>query len=224
MPTFTDLYYSGPTNVGNPDLKPETADAFELGLKFKRKSIAWHIAGYYRNGKNIIDWVKLESEDKWHTENLTRLASSGFEANFDYTPTERRGKESFVSKISVGYMYNHLEKYNSGYISNYVLDNLKHKLIIRVGHRIFGSLKADWAVLFQDRNGSYTSFENGVSGSETDYKPFVLFDGKLSYRIQELNFFVAATNIFNTRYFDFGNIAQAGRWLKAGVSFDININ
>ena len=43
MPTFTDLYYKGPTNIGNPDLKPEKAATIEGGVKwsssvFSRKS------------------------------------------------------------------------------------------------------------------------------------------------------------------------------------------
>jgi len=29
MPTFTDLFYSGPTNIGNPDLKPEKSITYE---------------------------------------------------------------------------------------------------------------------------------------------------------------------------------------------------
>jgi iron complex outermembrane receptor protein len=83
---------------------------------------------------------------------------------------------------------------------------------------------ASWVLLAQDRNGTYTSFENGVQGSEKTYKPFVLLDGKLSCQLQQLNLFVSATNIFNTRYFDFGNIAQPGRWIKAGVSFEIDFH
>ena len=33
LPTFTDLYYSGPTNVGNPELKPEETIHLESGIK-----------------------------------------------------------------------------------------------------------------------------------------------------------------------------------------------
>jgi iron complex outermembrane receptor protein len=31
LPTFTDLFYSGPSNIGNSDLKPETSLSFEIG-------------------------------------------------------------------------------------------------------------------------------------------------------------------------------------------------
>ncbi len=37
IPTFTDLYYVGPTNVGNPHLKPEEAITYELGTKYQNQ-------------------------------------------------------------------------------------------------------------------------------------------------------------------------------------------
>ena len=61
MPTFTDLYYSGPTNIGNPDLKPEKSASLEGGMKLNRRLIKGHVVFFYRNGKNIIDWVKMSS-------------------------------------------------------------------------------------------------------------------------------------------------------------------
>ncbi|MFN5694441.1 MAG: TonB-dependent receptor plug domain-containing protein, partial [Bacteroidota bacterium] len=33
LPTFTDLYYSGPSNLGNPNLLPESARTIEMGLR-----------------------------------------------------------------------------------------------------------------------------------------------------------------------------------------------
>ena len=54
MPTFTDLYYEGKTNKGNPDLKPEESEAFEVGLKYNTYFLRAHIAGFYRKGKNMI--------------------------------------------------------------------------------------------------------------------------------------------------------------------------
>ncbi len=41
--------------VGNPNLRPETADNFELGFKGKNDSIQYRIAGYYNRYKNFID-------------------------------------------------------------------------------------------------------------------------------------------------------------------------
>ncbi|MDP3432191.1 MAG: TonB-dependent receptor, partial [Bacteroidota bacterium] len=58
MPTFTDLFYNGPTNIGNPDLKPEKSVTYEGGLKLTFKGFSGHAGAYHRRGKNLIDWVR----------------------------------------------------------------------------------------------------------------------------------------------------------------------
>jgi iron complex outermembrane receptor protein len=48
LPTFTDLYYQGVQNVGNPDLKPETAWTFETGIKSGFAGINASISWFHR--------------------------------------------------------------------------------------------------------------------------------------------------------------------------------
>ena len=109
-------------------------------------------------------------------------------------------------------------------ISNYVLDNLKHKLVLGVNHEILENLNLNLKLVYQDREGSYTGFENGEWVGEFDYSPFWLVDGKLAYNINNLSVFVAASNIFNNQYYDIGNVIQPGRWIKSGILYKIDFN
>ena len=34
VPTFTEMFYIGPTTIGNPDLEPESALSEEIGIKY----------------------------------------------------------------------------------------------------------------------------------------------------------------------------------------------
>ena len=34
LPTFTDLYYTNATHIGNPDLKPEHAMTYRVGTRY----------------------------------------------------------------------------------------------------------------------------------------------------------------------------------------------
>ena len=43
--------------VGNPNLKSETADNFEVGVKGKTSEINYLVTGYYNRYHNFIDWV-----------------------------------------------------------------------------------------------------------------------------------------------------------------------
>ncbi|MFW6310124.1 MAG: TonB-dependent receptor plug domain-containing protein, partial [Prolixibacteraceae bacterium] len=63
MPTFTDLYYAGPTNVGNPHLKPEKSAAIEGGLRINNNYFQGHAVLFYRRGDDVIDWVKENQDD-----------------------------------------------------------------------------------------------------------------------------------------------------------------
>ena len=92
MPTFTDLFYSGPTNVGNPDLKPETSATIEGGFKINYKYLKGNAVVFYRKGENIIDWVKRENEDVWQPQNLTKLNNLGIETSVQFYLSDKLGK------------------------------------------------------------------------------------------------------------------------------------
>ncbi len=78
--------------------------------------------------------------------------------------------------------------------------------------------------MFQDREGTYTEFVNNKWGSEVEYKPFWIFDAKVKYNLQDLNIFISVNNIFDLNYNDIGNVVQPGRWIKAGISYQFNID
>ena len=221
MPTFTDLYYSGPTNVGNPDLNPEKSATFEVGGKINYDFIQGYIVGFYRKGTDIIDWVKSSESEKWQAQNLTRLKSPGGEIQVQFNLKKRFGR-NFPNQVSFNYLFNTMNKEDMDYISYYVLDNLKHKIVTSLNQTLFKNLTIDVKILFQNRDGTYTVFENGNWGTETKYKPFWILDAKTSYNWRNLLFFISATNVFDNNYVDIGNITQPGRWAKIGISYQLN--
>ncbi len=223
MPTFTDLYYSGPTNIGNPDLVAERTVAFEAGVKLQSYFLQGHFVVFYRQGKEIIDWVKTKEDEKWQPQNLTRLNSLGTEVQVTFLLKKHFGKH-FPNKIDLSYFYNELEKENLNFISNYVLDNLKHKFTGSVNMDVLANISFDLRCSFQQRDGSYTVYENNDFGNETAYESFWIWDGKLRYHKDKLTVFISANNISNTAYYDIGNISQPGRWLKAGISYQLNFD
>jgi iron complex outermembrane receptor protein len=223
MPTFTDLYYSGPTNWGNPDLKPEKSELLEGGLKLNTTLAQGHFVLFHSNGKNIIDWVKTESDELWQAMNHTSLVNRGFEVDVRFFPWKIINKNR-QGTIRLGYLYNNQKKRESELISYYVLDNLKHKFTASMHQPLLENLSCDVTLVFQDRAGTYTSYGDGSFGNETAYRPFWLIDTKILYRWNNFNFHFTASNLFNQSYFDLGNVAQPGRWLKTGVSYNLNFD
>ena len=223
MPTFTDLFYESRENIGNPDLKPEKSSTLEGGIKWSKPVFQGSLVVFYRDGNNIIDWVKSNQEDLWQPQNLTNLVSFGAEVQATLNLNKWLGV-GFPDRISFNYFYNNLEKKETDYISNYTLDNIKHKLTGSVNYKFLKNFVIDLKTTFQDRDGTYTVFENGKLGQEEPYPPFWIFDGKLSYVTKSIQFYCSANNIFDKYYYDLGNLPQPGRWVKAGIIYQFSVS
>jgi len=214
MPTFTDLFYSGPTNIGNPDLKPEKSVTYEGSVRINYTGFSGHAGMYYRQGKNLIDWVRENETEKWQPQNLTHINSTGFEFSGTFSP-EKIWKNSFpITKFGLNYSYTTLDKEKDYFFSNYVLDNLKHKFDAELDHKIWKKLKGSWRVTYQDRNGMRTQTES--------YKPFWLVNTRIMWKTPATEIYAMASNLFNTKYYDHGPVEQPGRWISIGISHQIN--
>jgi len=217
MPTYTDLYYSSATNVGNANLLPEEALSFETGLKFSNNWLTSHIAIFERWGKNMIDWVRPPNETIWYAKNLTSLITRGIEISGKIYPSKLFGRDIFIRSLDLSYGYLTQDKESGDYISKYVLDYLKNKIDIRLTHDIYKNLSASWLVSYQDRNGTYTLWEGNKYGSEVEYVPILLIDTRISWIKNQFNLFIEASNLLNRTYYDIGNVEQPGIWAKAGI-------
>ena len=220
MPTFTDLYYTGATHVGNSDLKPEKSEAFEVGLKYNNSFLAAYLTGFYMTGKDLIDWVKEKPEDLWESQNLTKLYKSGFETSVSLQMKELIPQLS-SSRLDIGYMYLNQNKNTGDLISNYVLDYLKHKVTVGLYHPIYKNISANWQFRWQDRAGTYTQYIDLKKADEVEYPSFCLLDVKLNWKLSDFNVYLAANNLLDRHYYDLGNIPQPGFWLTGGVSYTI---
>ncbi len=229
LPTFTDLFYMSPTHFGNALLKPEKSLTYELGIKFGDEYLKGHIAYYHRRGKDIIDWVLLSSEIQiWNSMNIAELITNGLEYSTQIDFSKMEGLNKYVQSFGVNYNYNNIERASEDYESQYALDNLKHKFTFNLNHIIYGSLKASWKGVLQDRNGSYEEYEEdkknvGVSKiNHVAYEPFFVMDGRIFWERPLYTVYFEASNIFGADYFDIGNVPQPGRWIRIGakVNFD----
>ena len=220
LPTFTDLYYDGPTNKGNPDLLPEHALTYEAGLKYHSKGFRVNLTGFRREGSNTIDWVRLSDTIDWQPLNITELTTHGAELSSSYYFK----KSSYIKKIALSYAYIDITKQSGEYISKYTFDHLKHKAVFSIYHKIYGNLAASWIVRYESREGSYSVYDLTESNyiGEQDYEPFTLVDLKIYWANDLLEIFTEAGNLFDVEYCEFGNIKMPGMWIKVGVRFTLN--
>ncbi len=208
LPTFTDLFYSGATNIGNPDLNPERSNTFEIGSKYNTSRLSANVSVFYREGYNIIDWVRAAGDTAYKTRNHTQVNTVGFEGSAHYQFPLKHLKTLYVS-----YTYLSMSKNNLGLESGKGLEYLRHKFAMNANVRIFGNLYGSLGWTYQVRAGVYLD----LNGQTQDYAPVSLFDARLEWRAKSYRIFAEASNLLDAEYFDFGNIVQSGRWIKMGI-------
>ncbi|MCE5179534.1 MAG: TonB-dependent receptor [Porphyromonadaceae bacterium] len=221
MPTFTDLYYTTATHIGNSDLEAEQSEAFEAGIKYSHPIVNGSLALFHMKGRNMIDWVKASPEALWESRNHTRLNKQGLEANLNLNLASWLGSDQPLRKLSIGYMYIDQERLEDELISNYTLNHLRHKVTAALHHEVVKQLTLSWHFRWQQREGTYVQYVDLKPGERVEYTPFALLDVKASYALPRANLFVNANNLFNTVHVDFGNIPQPGFWLSGGVSVQL---
>ncbi len=223
LPNFTNLYYSSPTNIGNPLLKPEEAVSIEGGFKWNNNGVRAEILGFGRFGNNMIDWIRSDTAIIWESKNLTMVNVNGIETGISFMPCFFP-KKCLLQQISINYSFYNSNKSSEGFVSLYVLDYIKHKLDVKATNLIAKNLNLTWQISWQDRAGGYTPFADGAFLPEVEYKPVVLVDASLFYQLQNLKFSIDCTNLFNIEIIDHANVPQPGFMLMCGISLMLEQN
>ncbi|MDP3580696.1 MAG: TonB-dependent receptor, partial [Ignavibacteria bacterium] len=203
LPTFTELYYVSPANMGNPNLLYEQTTNYELGFVHVLNYLRTSGSVFLKEGKDLIDWVRAKPTDPWRVENVSNLTTLGAEASFVFQLT--RIIESFpVTNLNVSYVYLSSDRKTGSYQSKYLLDHLRHQLIVGLTNNLPFGFSQSWMIRYEER-------ENITS--------HLIVDSQISERVEMFDLFLRATNLFNTSYFDIPGVPLPGRWISAGVKF-----
>ncbi|MDU1903878.1 MAG: TonB-dependent receptor [Dysgonomonas sp.] len=220
MPTFTDLYYTTKTHAGNTDLNPENSEAFELGFKYSKPFIKAYITGYLMEGKDLIDWIKENPDDKWESRNLTRIDRKGLEVGSTIFFKE------FIPQLGnttlqLAYTRQHQKKNSGDLISNFSLNYLRDKFTAQISHPIYKDISASWNFRWQKRMGNYLKYEDLKPTTQVPYADFSILDARINWKINDFLINLSVNNIFDKQYYDLGNVPQSGFWMMTGISYTL---
>ena len=199
LPSYTDLYYSDPDNLGNPNLQPETAWDYEGGL-------AWDHGGRYqaevtvfeRRERNDIDYVRSSATDPWQAENIARLNFTGLETSLEMR-LPRRQRLTFAYTGLHGAQAG-LQGLESKYVFNYPVDD---GLVAWQG-TLPGKLVA------RSRVGVIYRF---------DRNPYALWDAAVAREFSHVAAHLGFSNLTNTAYEEIPGVQMPGRSVVFGVEF-----
>ncbi|MDR2147245.1 MAG: TonB-dependent receptor [Tannerella sp.] len=220
LPTFTDLYYTTETHNANGQLQAERSESFDLGLTYRNAFMEATFTGYMMNGRNMIDWVREAGETKWASWNFTEVNKRGVESSLKfplYNVWRILGKNSL---FSISYARMDQDADSKGLESRYTLNYLRDKLTVQFKHDIINHLTVNWNFRYQDRMGEFRMYEDGKDLGMKAFPPFSTLDVKLMYEQQKFSVYLDLNNLYNTYYYDIGNVPQAGFWLIGGVRYE----
>ena len=87
LPSYTDLFYHDPANLGSPNLKPEKAASFDGGVDwYAGRKWSGEVTAFHRRDRDVIDYVRRTSADIWQATNFQRLRFTGVEAAATFRP------------------------------------------------------------------------------------------------------------------------------------------
>lgn len=197
LPTYTDLYYSDPTTVGNANLKPESAWNYEGGFDwFPHEGVEVSATGFYSPQSNFIDYVRTSPAAQWHAMNLNGLTFAGTEASLAWRMSH--SQELNLSWTWLDGAQSVLNGLQSEYVFNYPVHNAVFNWYADVGRWFTVNNR----VLVQQR------FQ------QTAYPVWDLSLVREQGRVQP---FVQMTNLSNTGYDEIVGVPMPGRAFIGGV-------
>ncbi len=218
LPTFTDLYYKSFTQIPDPNLRPESATTYRLSGSYQRGRWSSSAEIYLRQGDDIIDWTHSEadgvndsSKDIYHARQITDLTTFGAEWSGSYNI------DGFVERVGLCYGYITQNKSSEGMISLYAQNYMHNKAAATITLRPLKSLSVVFTGSLFDRAGNYLNAESKV----TNYTPYFLLDGRVTWEKGHLKVYADATNITSSTYYDYGGLEMPQVWATLGASFTL---
>ncbi len=212
IPTYTDLYYSDPSTLGNPHLKPESAWSGDAGADWNAsQKIALSFTGFYSQQHATIDYVKSPTVPNpylppncpaniWCAANLNGLHFAGVESSFTWIPSKSQSIR--IAWTALHGAQSALHGLESEYIFNYPVQNIH----------------ASWSVNF----GRIVALTNAVQLAQRYQQTvYPVWNASLTHDTGRLRPYLRLTNLSNTGYQEISGVNMPPRALVGGFAFHL---
>ncbi len=201
IPTYTDLYYSDPTTIGNPNLRPESAWSGDGGVDWVPSTrVSLSVSGFYSRQHDAIDYVRSSATQKWQAVNLSGLRFTGVESTFAWVPSK-----SQTVRIAWTGLYgaqNALNGLQSEYVFNYPVQNIH----------------ADWTVAI----GRAFALTNSVQLAERYQQTvYPVWSAAFTHDSGKIRPYLRLTNLSNTGYQEITGVNMPSRTIMGGFAVQL---
>ena len=193
IPTFTELYYTDPANLGSPDLTAEQGWSVDGGMDVIAGGWTFGVSPFRRWDEDVIDWVRPTTADIWRSTNVRDVTATGVELS-----VLRRWKSAYARAY---YAALDIETPSldllSKYVREYATDQAGGSVSVPVGPGFRASINLD--------------YRKRLDGQE-----YTLAAMRVSYAVRRVTVYVDGSNLFDESYREVAGVDMPGRWLTVG--------
>ena len=213
-PTISNLFSTSPTNIGNPNLKPETGDSFDIGFDQKLGDIAFlRVTGFQNTISNVVAFERITPP------------IGGISGTFiNLGEVQTRGIETTLNLKLAKNIY----AFVNYTLTDPIIRQDSNKNVIGKELRFAGADKLGLGVSYENSSGWFTSLIlNSLSGYPTNnlntesLPGYTTVDARVLIPLGNKNFTLNAgvENIFNQEYQLFAGFPNAGRTFRVGFDW-----
>jgi len=217
LPTYTDLYYSDPATIGNPNLRPESAWSGEGGADWTASHrLTLSATGFYNRQHDTIDYVRTATlpnsllpafctVNTWCAVNLSGLHFAGVESSATWTPTRAQTIQvAWTQLVGAQPAFNGLQ---SEYALNYPVENLHATWTVLLRHSLTVANSVAVAKPYQQ-----------PGNPPWNASPYPVWNLALTHDSGRIRPYLRLANLTNTGYQEINGVAMPGRSITGGVS------
>ena len=205
IPTYTDLFYSSPTTLGNENLKLEKALTKEIGLKYLKDDFNFNFSLYQRDASDIIDYVRNNEAEPWQASNIREINTSGFELNVGYKFYLGPFR---MQTINIGYSNIDDELLETDFaFSRYALNSLKNQIT------------GTYTFEINEKIYSTVAYKNAERSDEEKY---TVIDFRTSYKLDKFTLSVILNNILDSEYSETNLVPMPGFNSLIELNYSVN--
>ena len=210
-------------NLGNPNLRAESAWSFEAGLDyFPISGLRFVATGFLRKSSDLIDFVITNETEISNNDNLEPGADYFWAQNIEEVTTNGIEFEAWYQKrlfnnsdlhFNLGYTFLNTDN-SSGDVSKYISNHARHLFSNNV---VWNLRRWEFSI-----NGLYKARNEDIAEAiGSVLKPnYTVWNTRVGFQvINNLGIHIELRNIFDEQYSDILGAKMPGRWMMGGVSW-----
>lgn len=196
-PSFTELYYTSPAQVGSPALRPERADSLEGGADwYGPDGTLLSLTAFRRRDRDQIDWIRHLPTEPWTAANLGRVDVSGLSASAAFRPVSHL-------RCTLGWTHTRQDLAPADYSSRYAPDCVRNQVSLTADEDLGRGTHLATAFLYKQRT---------LPGPDP-----ALLSCRVGHAFRAWECYLQGENLLDRRYEEISGIPMPGRTFSIGL-------